>query len=83
MFTEAVECLRKGDNLPKRLCYVPKTLVFELTDVKDVVPIYEEPKTASQSAPQTLRGENEQSDVQGPASVNLIKAAVDDVCKEI
>lgn len=42
--TDAVECLRKGENLPKALCYVPNSLTFELSDVKEVVPILEEPK---------------------------------------
>ena len=43
--TEAAECLRKGQNLPKPLCYVPNTLTFELSDVKESVPILEEAKT--------------------------------------
>ena len=40
--TEAAECLRKGQNLPKPLCYVPNTLTFKLPDVKESVPILEE-----------------------------------------
>lgn len=42
--TEAIECLRKGENLPKALCYVPKSLTYEFCEVKESVPILEEPK---------------------------------------
>ena len=45
--TEAVECLKKGETLPKPLCFVPKSLTFELTEVKEAVPLYEEAKPES------------------------------------
>ena len=44
---EAVECLKKGETLPKPLCFVPKSLTFELTEVKEAVPLYEEARTES------------------------------------
>jgi len=47
--TEAVECLKKGESLPKPLCFVPKTLTFELTEVKEAIPLHEEPKTESKA----------------------------------
>ena len=45
--TESVECLRKGENLPKALCFVPKSLTFQFSEVKEEVSIMEEPKVES------------------------------------
>ena len=42
--TEAVESLRKGESLPQPICFVPKSVVLELTDVKKSLSILESPK---------------------------------------
>ena len=42
--TNAVECLRKGESLPPPICFIPKSLNFEISEVKDSIPIVEEPK---------------------------------------
>ena len=42
--TNAVDCLRKGESLPWPLCFVPKSLTYEISDVKSSLQVVEEPK---------------------------------------
>lgn len=45
--TSAVECLRKGENLPRPICFVPKSIILEVSELKESVPVLESPKEGS------------------------------------
>lgn len=45
--TDAVECLRAGVEVPGPICFVPKSLTFEISDLKDTLSILENPKEGS------------------------------------
>lgn len=42
--TDTVEVLRTGGNLPGPICFIPKTLTFEISDLKESLSILENPK---------------------------------------
>lgn len=42
--TSTVECLRTGEDIPGPISFVPKTLTFELSEMKDSLSILENPK---------------------------------------
>lgn len=42
--TDTVESLKVGANLPGPICFIPKTLTFEMSELKDSLSILENPK---------------------------------------
>ncbi len=45
--TNTVESMKKGNTLPQPLCFVPKKVVFQFSDIKEPLNVYEEKKTDS------------------------------------
>ncbi len=45
--TNTVESMKKGNPLPRPICFVPKKVVFELSEAKDSLKVFEERKSDS------------------------------------